>query len=133
MNVAINQILLDDLTELAKNSDRLRMSFDLRNSPEDKSQRILNAIEPGSIVPIHRHQKSSETVVIIRGSARELLFDENGREVDEVYDMKPGGECVAINIPRGRWHTLISLESGTVVMESKDGPYEPLSLIDTLH
>lgn len=63
MNVKITQAILDGLTEQAKSSSRLRMNMDLRNSPEDKSQRMLNAIEPGSVLPIHRHQKSSETIV----------------------------------------------------------------------
>ena len=127
----ITQTLLDNLTEEAKASPRLRMNRDLRNSPEDKSQRMLNAIEPGSVFPIHRHQNSSETVVCLRGHLREIFYNEN-REVTEVIDLVPNSECVAVNIPIGQWHAVESLESGTVILEVKDGAYEPLSDVDIL-
>ena len=128
----IDQQLLDTLTEQAKASPRLRMNHDLRNSPDDQSQRMLNAIEPGSVIPIHRHQKSSETVVVVRGKVEELLFDELGRRVDETIELSHNGPCYAINIPIGQWHTLHSLESGTVIMEVKDGPYEPMLAEDII-
>ncbi|MBR5630389.1 MAG: WbuC family cupin fold metalloprotein [Bacteroidales bacterium] len=128
----INTELLDVLTAQAKVSPRLRMNLDLRNSPEDSSQRMLNAIEPGSQVPIHRHRKSSETVVVIRGALREIFYDETGRDVVEVIDVKKDGDCYAINIPINQWHTVESLESGTVIMEIKDGPYEPAKPEDFL-
>ena len=127
----ITQALLDNLTEEAKASPRLRMNYDLRNSPEDKSQRMLNAIEPGSQLPVHRHRKSSETVVCLRGHLRELFYNDNG-EVTEVIDLMPNSECVAVNIPVGQWHTVQSLESGTVILEVKDGAYEPLLSEDIL-
>ena len=127
----ITQALLDNLTEQAKASPRLRMNYDLRNSPEDKSQRMLNAIEPGSQLPVHRHRKSSETVVCLRGHLRELFYNDNG-EVTEVIDLMPNSECVAVNIPVGQWHTVQSLESGTVILEVKDGAYEPLLKEDIL-
>ena len=126
----IDQQLLDFLTEQAKASPRLRMNYDLRNSDADQSQRMLNVIEPGSVVPIHRHQKSSETVVILRGHIQEVFYDAMGKEVMETIDLYPNGETVALNIPIGQWHTLYSLESGTVIMESKDGAYEPMSAED---
>ena len=128
----IDQTLLDELTEQAKASPRLRMNYDLRNSEADQSQRMLNAIEPGSVIPIHRHQKSSETVVAVRGKVEELLFDELGRRVDETIELSYNGPCYAINVPRGQWHTLHSLESGTVIMEVKDGPYEPMLAEDII-
>ena len=121
----ITQELLEDLTAQAKASPRLRMNLDLRNSPEDGSQRMLNAIEPGSQLPIHRHTKSSETVVILRGHLREVFYNDAG-EVTEVIDLVPGGDCVAVNIPLGQWHSVEVLESGTVILECKDGPWEPL-------
>lgn len=126
----IDSVLLDTLTERAMKSNRLRMNYDLRNSDSDQSQRMLNAIEPGSIIPIHRHQTTSETVVIIRGHAQELLYDQNGYQVVEVVDLIPGGETVAINIPKGQWHTVRSMQSGTVIMECKDGMYTPMSQDD---
>lgn len=98
--------------------------MDLRDSASDGSQRMLNAIEPGSPLSIHRHRKSSETVVCLRGHLREVFYNDAG-EVTEVIDLTPGSDCVALNIPIGQWHTVEALESGTVIMEVKDGPYEP--------
>ena len=121
----ITQSLLDNLTVQAKASPRLRMNYDLRNSLEDGSQRILNAIEPGSPLPIHRHRHSSETVVCLRGHLRELFYDDAGRLTDSI-DLMPNGPVVALNIPLGQWHTVEVLESGTVTMEVKDGRYEAL-------
>lgn len=126
----ITQQLLDSLTEQAKASPRLRMNHDLRNSDKDQSQRMLNAIEPGSVIPIHRHRKSSETVVVLRGHIQEVFYDTMGKEVVETIDLYPDGETVAVNVPKGQWHTLHSLESGTVIMESKDGAYEPIGAED---
>ena len=120
----ITQALLDSLTAQAQASPRRRMNLDLRNSPSDGSQRMLNALEPGTVLPIHRHRKSSETVVCLRGRLREIFYSDAG-EVTEVIDLAPGSGCVAVNIPIGQWHTVESLESGTVILEAKDGPYEP--------
>ena len=127
----ITQALMDELTAEAKASPRLRMNRDLRNSPEDKSQRMLNAIEPGSPLPIHRHMKSSETVVCLRGHLREIFYNDKG-EVTDVIDLAPNSDCVALNIPIGQWHTVEVLESGTVIMEVKDGTYEPTGPEDIL-
>ena len=121
----ITQTLLDKLTAEAKESPRLRMNYDLRNSDQDQSQRMLNAIEPGSPLPIHRHKKTSETVVCLRGHLREIFYDDNGK-VTETIDLAPASDCVALNIPAGQWHTVEVLESGTVILEMKDGPYRPL-------
>ena len=131
-NEKITQGLLDSLTEQAKASPRLRMNLDLRNSDSDNSQRMLNAIEPGSVVPIHRHQKSSETVVCLRGRVVEEYYDELERTCTEALELSPNGPVVALNIPAGQWHTLRALESGSVILEVKDGAYEPLSDDDIL-
>ena len=128
----ITQAILDDLTVKAKASPRLRMNLDLRNSAEDQSQRMLNAIEPESVVPIHRHQKSSETVVCLRGRVVEEYYDELERICTETIELTPNGPVVALNIPAGQWHTLRSLESGSVILEVKDGKFEPLSDVDIL-
>lgn len=128
----ITQAILDDLTAKAKESPRLRMNLDLRNSAEDQSQRMLNAIEPESVVPIHRHQKSSETVVCLRGRVVEEYYDELERICTEAIELTPNGPVVALNIPAGQWHTLRALESGSVILEVKDGKYEPLSDVDIL-
>lgn len=128
----INQALLDKLTEEAKASPRLRMNLDLRNSASDSSQRMLNAIEPGSPVPIHRHQKSSETVICLRGRLVEEFYDELERRCTDAIELSPNGQNVALNIPAGQWHTVRSLESGTVILEMKDGAYEPTGPEDIL-
>ena len=128
----IDQTLLDTLTAQAKASPRLRMNFDLRNSATDTSQRMLNAIEPGSVVPIHRHQKTSETVVVLRGRVVEEFYDELERICSAAYEVSPSGPVCALNIPAGTWHTLRSLESGTVILEVKDGAYEPIQDCDIL-
>lgn len=126
----IDEHTLDALTAQAKASPRLRMNLDLRNSPEDQSQRMLNAIEPGTVLPIHRHRTTSETVVCLRGHFEEYFYDEEGWLTDTI-DMVPGGTL--INIPAGQWHNLKSLESGTVLLECKDGPWEPLGEEDILN
>ena len=126
----IDQHTLDTLTAQAKASPRLRMNLDLRNSPEDLSQRMLNAIEPGTVMPIHRHRTSSETVVCLRGHFVEHFYDDSGTQTAAI-DMIPGGTL--INIPAGQWHNLESLESGTVLLECKDGAYEPLGEEDILN
>ena len=119
----IDKIILDELTKAAKESPRLRQAMDLRNSPEDLSQRMLNAIEPGTVMPIHRHLGSSETCVCIRGHFEEYFYDENGNLV-ETIDMVPGR--VVLNIEKGQWHSLKSLASGTILLEAKDKAYAPL-------
>ena len=128
----ITQAILDNLTTMAKASPRLRMNLDLRNSVDDTSQRMLNAIEPDSVVPIHRHQNSSETVVCLRGRVVEEYYDELERTCTEAIELRPGGPVVALNIPAGQWHTLRSLESGSVILEVKDGKFEPLQDCDIL-
>ena len=128
----ITQALLDNLTEQAKASPRLRMNRDLRNSADDQSQRMLNAIEPGSPLPIHRHRHSSETVVCLRGRLVEEYYDDLERMCTEAIELSPNGPVVALNIPAGQWHTVRALESGTVILEMKDGAYEPLQDCDVL-
>lgn len=128
----ITQTLMDSLTEQAKASPRLRMNYDLRDSEEDTSQRMLNAIEPGSPLPIHRHQKTSETVVCLRGRLVEEYYDELERRCTESIELTPNGPIAALCIPAGQWHTVRALESGTVILEVKDGPYKPIGAEDIL-
>ena len=115
--------IIDELTAKAKVSPRLRCNLDLRNNEDDKSQRMLNALEPGTVMPIHRHKETSETCVCIRGHFEEYFYDEKGNLTDTI-DMVPGG--VVLNIEAGQWYSLKCLESGTVLFEAKDGPYHPL-------
>ena len=137
----IDNLLLDKITAEAQKSPRLRMHYDLRNSDADSSQRMLNAIEPGSVVPIHRHRKTSETVVVLRGRVVEEYYSSEGA-VEASYELAAGGDArsesgmtevaCALNIPAGQWHTLRALESGTVILEMKDGAYEPISPEDVM-
>lgn len=128
----ITQAILDKLTVEAKASPRLRMNLDLRNSPEDKSQRMLNAIEPGCPMPIHRHKYTSETVVCLRGRLVEEFYDDLERMCTDAIELTPGGPNVVVNVPAGQWHTVRAIESGTVLLECKDGPWEPLGPEDIL-
>lgn len=127
----LNKELFNEVSTEAKASQRLRMNRDMRNSSEDKSQRMLNAIEPGTVLPIHRHTKSSESCIILRGSAEEIFYDDKGVETESVV-MKAGSDCVGVNIPAGVWHRIVSLEEGTVIFEAKDGAYEPAAPEDIL-
>ncbi len=125
----IDKILLDDLTAQAKASPRLRMNMDLRDSASDQSQRMLNAIEPETVIPIHRHSMTSEDVVILRGRAVEILYDDKGVEVSRCL-LVPGGveegSAPAIHVLMGQYHTCKSLESGTVIIEFKNTRYDPV-------
>lgn len=131
----ITQEIIDELSAKAKENPRLRQSMDLRNSPEDLSQRMLNALEPGTVMPIHRHRGSSETCICIRGHFEEYLYgytetrsdgtpDPDSFGLIETIDMVPGGPI--LNIEKGQWHSLKCLESGTILFEAKDLPYAPL-------
>lgn len=112
--------MLDRLTEQAKASPRLRMNLDLRNTQVDSSQRMLNAIEPGTQIAVHRHMQSSETMVCMRGRMALEFYDNEGHLTDST-ELVPGGEI--INVPIGQWHTARSLESGTIFLVMKDGRY----------
>ena len=146
----IDITLLDELTAQVQASPRLRMNMDLRNSAADTSQRMLNAIEPGSVVPIHRHRKTSETVVVLRGRVVEEYYDDAGvlaesfvlgdchvadaprNDVNRDAPRNDVPMVYALNIPAGQWHTLRALESGTVILEMKDGAYEAIGAEDVM-
>lgn len=127
----IDSHLLDSLSAQAKSSPRLRQNYDLWNTPEDNSQRMLNALEPGTLMPIHRHRKTSESIAILRGKMVMLLYDDKGKVTEKVL-MEPGGNCPMIHISAGQWHSLEVLEEGTVIFEAKDGAWEPLGEEDIM-
>lgn len=127
----ITKELLDDLSNKASESPRLRTNLDLRNNEDDTSQRMLNALQIGTTVPIHRHRQSSETLIVIRGAIKETYFDERG-DVTETIEVSANGPVYGINIPKGQWHTLEVLEPNTIIIETKDGKYEPTSPEDIL-
>ena len=125
----IDQRLLDDLTDQAKKNPRLRQAYDLRTTSEDNSQRILNACEPGTILPIHRHRNTTETIICLRGRCVQYLYRENedvSLTLVDAITMEPGGEVPAMSVEVDQWHRLESQISGTVILECKDGKYEPL-------
>ena len=127
----IDQQLLDSLTAQAKASPRLRMNLDLRNTPADQSQRMLNALEPGTVMPIHRHRDTSETVVVLRGKVKWLYYNDQG-ELTDTFLVAPGTDLVGLCVPIGQWHSLECLETGTVIFESKEGAFEPMRPEDVL-
>lgn len=127
----IDTKLLDALTAQAKASPRLRMNFDLRNTPDDLSQRMLNALEPGTVMPIHRHQNTSETVVVLRGKVKWLYYNDKGELTDTIL-VEAGGDICGLSVPKRQWHSLECLESGSVILETKDGPWEALKEEDIL-
>ena len=123
--MTIDEALLNDLSEQAKVSPRLRMNYNFHQSLDDKCHRMLNAVEPGTEMPIHRHHASSETVVILRGKIRWIFYDDQGR-ITESTELRSDGDIRMLNVEKDRWHSLECLESGSVLYESKDGPYHPL-------
>lgn len=131
----IAQKFLDDLSAHAKANPRLRQSYDLRTTPDDQSQRMLNALEPGTELPIHRHRYSSETMVVIRGSVTELFYNDEGTLTDAItvaaiHNPSNPQSVPMIQIEKGQWHSLKCNEPDTIIFEAKDGAYEPLSNID---
>ena len=122
--MTLTKEILDELSKQAAASPRLRMNLDLRTSSNDTSQRMLNALEMGTDVPIHRHPATSETVILLRGSVRETFYDDKGHVTESVV-LKANCEPCAINIPAGTWHGIECLEPGTILFEAKDGAFEP--------
>lgn len=127
----IDEKLLDEVTEQAKASDRLRMNYNLHDSLEAKAQRLLNALEPGTVLPVHRHRHTAETYIVLRGCIRVLFYNDDKVLTDE-FLVHPDEKVYGVHIPAGQWHTLDVLESGTVIFEVKDGPYAPLQPDDIL-
>jgi len=125
----IDKILLDSLTEQAKETPRLRMNYDMRTSSEDRSQRMLNALLPGTPLPIHRHRETTETIVVLRGRMEEIYYEVSeekiARETERIL-LSADGPVQGLSIPVGQWHGVNILEP-TVILECKDGKYEPLS------
>ena len=127
----IDNQLLDTLSAQAKANPRLRQSYDLRTTPEDQSQRILNAVEPGTILPIHRHRGSTETIIVLRGKVVQHYYNDAGKKTAS-FELAPNSAQVGMSVPVGQWHALESLEEGSVILECKDGAYQPLSADDIL-
>ena len=107
------------------------MNLDLRNTSADQSQRMLNALEPGTVMPIHRHRHTSETVIVLRGKVKWVYYNDK-KEVTDTFIVAPGSDLVGLSVPMGQWHSLECLETGTVIFESKDGAYEPMGEEDVM-
>ena len=97
----------------------------------DTSQRMLNVMMKGTVIPIHRHTETSETVIVLRGSGDEVIYDDKGQVVERVT-LQYGSECPAVQVPRNVYHTFIPHEDGTVIFEAKDRAYDPESTEDLL-
>ena len=121
---------LDELQNQARLNIRKRMNYDLRNSSEDGSQRMLNALEPGTVLPIHRHRHSSETVVLLRGRMDEVFYDDQKREIAR-YHLNTQEDCYGLNIPVGQWHGIEVFEP-SIIVEMKNGSYNPICKEDVL-
>lgn len=128
----IDKSLLDEVSMQAKESPRLRMNYNFHETLDAPAQRLLNALEPGTMLPIHRHQHTAETYLLVRGKIRVMFYDDNGNEVESVL-LDPLQKIYGVNISAGQWHTLEVLETRTVIFEVKDGPYCPIQEIDVLN
>ena len=124
--------LYDQILLKAQESPRRRMNYDLRTSSADGSQRMLNVLMTDTVVPIHRHVDTSETVIVCRGKVREEFYDAQGNKTAE-FVLEAGGECPAVQVPMGMYHTLVCLEDGSVIFEAKDGAYDPVKTEDFLN
>ena len=117
--------IIDQISTDAKKTSRLRMNYNLHESFDDQVQRMFNALEPGTEIPIARHPNSSETLIMLRGKLRVLIYGDNKNIIEDVV-IAPNSDNIGYHIPKGTWHTVESLESGTVCFETREGPYTPV-------
>ena len=120
----IDENLLDEVSEQAKSSTRLRMNYNFHQSLDEKCHRFLNAVEPGTEVPIHRHPTKDETFVILRGKVKVSTYDDEGIVIENIVLCPEEGKY-GVDIPKGIWHKVESLETGSVFFECKEGPFVP--------
>lgn len=126
----INDTLLNSIEAKAVESPRLRMNFNLHESHHSKAQRLLNALLPSTVIPIHRHRNTAETYILLRGRMFVVFYDSMGSAVER-FLLDPKSGCYGIHIPKGQWHAVEVIEP-SVILEVKDGPYTPLQPEDTL-
>lgn len=127
----ITQKNIENLIKLAKECPRLRMNQNIHESLGDAVQRMFNAIEPNSIIPIARHPSSNETLILVQGSLRVLIYNDSKKILEDVILDRTLGN-IGYHIPKGTWHKVVSLEEGTVLFETREGPYEPVKPEDIL-
>lgn len=123
--------IIDETIQKASESPRLRMNYNLHESFEDSVQRMFNALEPGTIVPVARHPYSSETLIMLRGKLRVLIYDDNKNILEDVI-IAPNSDNIGYHIPKGTWYKVESLEHGTICFETREGPYAPVAEEDIL-
>lgn len=128
--ILINKGLLEEVSAKARQSERLRMNFNLHDSLDAKAQRLLNALEPGTVLPIHRHRHTAETYLLLKGRIDVMFYNDLGEEVER-HALDPQTENYGVHIPKGQWHTL-EVKEPAVIFEVKDGPYRPLDEEDIL-
>lgn len=126
----IDKQLMDNLHEKALASPRLRMNLDLRNSPEENSQRMLNALEVGTLIPIHRHKDTEETLILLEGDIYEVYYDDNGKETERIHICKDSG-ILGAQVPINTWHR-VEVVTPSVIIEVKAGKYQPVNDEDIL-
>ena len=126
----IDTFLLDKITAQAAASPRLRMNYNLHEGADAPAQRLLNALEPGTVLPVHRHNHTDETYILLRGKIDVMLYSSDKTETER-FHLDPLTGNYGVHIPRGRWHSLEVIEPA-VIFEVKDGPYTPLLPEDTL-
>ena len=120
--MVIDEQLLDQVSEEARKSTRLRMNYNFHLSLEDKCHRFLNAVEPGTVVPIHRHPTKDESFIILRGKVRVTTHNDDGTVIESVI-LCPEEGLYGVDIPKGVWHNVECMESGSVFFECKEGPF----------
>ena len=119
--IEINKKLISELFDKALTNPRLRQNYDLRTSPDDGGQRMLNALMPGTQVPIHRHPNSNENVLLICGKLIEIVYDNDSNEVERIH-LDPAVGNFGCVVPAGAWHIVEVLEP-SIIYEVKDGKY----------
>lgn len=127
----LDKTLLDNITSKARKSERLRMNYNLHDSLDAKTQRLFNALEPGTHLPIHRHKHTAETYILLKGRIDVLFYNDHGVVVER-YELNPKREIYGVHIPKGQWHT-IDVHESSVIFEVKDGPYMPIDPSDILN
>lgn len=129
--ILIDNSLLDNITSQAKESPRLRMNFNLHESYNSNAQKMINALEPGTKISIHRHKKNSESYIVLRGAIKVYLYNDD-KTLKESYLLDPCDGSYGLEIPAGVFHNLEVIANGTAIFEAKDGPYIPIGPEDTL-
>lgn len=120
----IDELLLNSVSAKAKESPRLRMNYNFHQSLDDKCHRFLNAVEPGTEVPVHRHPTKDESFVILRGKVKVLTYNNDGSVMESVVLCPEEGKY-GVDIPKNVWHNLEAIEPNSVIFECKEGPFVP--------